>query len=226
MIKNEEEAYGYWWSVLPSQLDTNKRWNLLCIGSDLSLLSIKMSKKYKQSNIISLKQNYENVESHYQLVNIMDINNNLICQSEINTHLFQTISLNKEPFYYQIISMDIINMMMENTRNLEYNINIYIFRLYFLTIFRSFELLLGSILNCGYITFIYFPSIEILFQSISIFNFLQYEMNETMKILKERYNSDNPIEDILRYALSSVGLNKVIVDILPSKCINICLSLL
>lgn len=215
MIKNEKEVYSYWWSILPSQLDVNKRWNILCIGSDLSLLSIKIAKKFKQSNIISLKQNYENIESHYQLVNIMNINNNIICQSDINTHLFETISLNKEPFYYQVISLDIINVMLENSRNLEYMFFIII------CVYRSFELFLGSILNCGYITFVYFPSIEILFQSISIFNFPQYQINETMKILNEKYNSNNPIEDIIRYSLAAVGLNKVIVDVLPSKCIYI-----
>lgn len=92
--------------------------------------------------------------------------------------------------------------MLEHSRNLD-----------------EFEYLLGSIINSGYITFLYFPDIRILFESISIFNYPKYNIVQTLLTLKKRYNSNNPIEDIIVNSVSSIGLNSIIIEQLPSKCI-------
>lgn len=72
MANNENDYYNYWWSVLSYKIEYPDK-TFLLIGNDLSLLSIKLSKRYKSSTVISLKSPLDNFIPHYKLIKLLDV---------------------------------------------------------------------------------------------------------------------------------------------------------
>jgi len=156
--ERETATYQRWISVLysiDSKLSNLADARLIYLfGSRISLLAVKLSKQQKKladgepSLTISILTNSVSVQAHEQLLEVMSVDNNIICQSELYLPQLSQLSRSSEIADYSIIQVDVILRLMV----------VAISTMTTKSSFDLFEEMLGTILSLSQITLVEMPS--------------------------------------------------------------------
>ena len=220
MIQHEERGFERWWPLFETDEISHRddpdkaKWSILINGEHLGLLSTKLALAFPQSTVVSVKDDTNDMVSHLELLELLGINNNVLCNGRTR---MATEKKHAEgaTARYGILGMDAFQIFFKHADRLD-----------------EFESLVGSLLNTASTTFMELPDWDALTAAVDAMANLKINQIEGEKAVSEiltakyleaasKRGSADPWVGLLSAAAQRADLQGVTMRMLPEMKPNV-----
>jgi len=162
MLEEEEPPFfAAWESSLRGELESVDFASVLCLGSEMGLLGLKVAQAHPKAAVVSLRQSRAHGEAHVALLRLLKIRNNLPAANNLSLPLAAALLAPKDPFHVALLGESVVTHVLQQSlasSSSESNVE---------CDWSAFERLYGSLLSLAKTSFVLLPRMSALSKALA-----------------------------------------------------------